>query len=352
MHDRVYSMRYIFLLCVAFASLVVSPTTCFSESAVQPAAAAVNFNNRILAVVNGTPISMLDVMKQLDLIFYRKYRDYQTKPEAKRQFYSSNWKDIFSELIDRELVLADAQEKQFTVSQGDVRQEMEEMFGPDLIKNVHEAGLTIPEVRKMLHADITLRRMLFFKVRAKAYASITPQDVAIAYEKLKRDATVDEEVVWQVITVKGDPKSSEKAAFQLALDLKPQDTPAKALDILKEKGRDDVQVTVSAPFTTARKALSKELVKIFSMLKPQSYSTPTSSRGRDGSISWKLYYLAGVQTGSFPSLQEIETQVREQLVTARVDQMTKEYVMTLHQHFGVDIDEINKALRSYEPFKI
>lgn len=313
---------------------------------------SINFNNRILAIVNGTPISMLDVVKQLDLLFYRKYRDYQTKPEAKVQFYTAHWKEVFSELIDRELVLADAQEKQFTVSQGDVRQEMEEMFGPDLIKNVHEAGLTIPEVRKLLHADITLRRMLFFKVRAKAYASISPQDVAAAYEKLKKEATVHEEVIWQVISIKGDPKKSEKVACQLAKELKPSDPPTKALNMVKDVEKEGIQLTLSAPFTTARKALSKELSTLFSSLKPQSYSAPISTRGRDGAVSWKIYFLSGVQSCSFPPLQEVETQVREQLVATRVEQMTKEYVVQLHHHFGVDIEEINKALRGYEPFKV
>src|SRR5580704_3365582 len=66
-------------------------------------------NNRILAKVNGKAISVLDIMKKMDMLFYRQYPQYANNAEARQQFYSMYWKTALQECIDKELIMADAQ---------------------------------------------------------------------------------------------------------------------------------------------------------------------------------------------------------------------------------------------------
>src|SRR5262245_8170025 len=89
-------------------------------------------NNRILAKVNGKAISAFDVMKKMDMLFYRQYPEYTAIPQARLQFYQVSWKRVLQELIDKELILADAEESKLQVSAGDIRQEMELLLGPNI----------------------------------------------------------------------------------------------------------------------------------------------------------------------------------------------------------------------------
>src|SRR6202035_4022048 len=59
-------------------------------------------NNRILAKVNGKAISVIDLMKKLDMLFYRQFPEYTSSMQARFQFYQANWKHVFQELLDKE----------------------------------------------------------------------------------------------------------------------------------------------------------------------------------------------------------------------------------------------------------
>src|SRR5205085_3839907 len=89
-------------------------------------------NNRILAKVNGKALSVYDIMKKMDLLFYRAFPEYTSSTVARFQFYEMNWQAVLRDLIDKELIIADADENKVEVSSGDVRQEMETLFGPNI----------------------------------------------------------------------------------------------------------------------------------------------------------------------------------------------------------------------------
>src|ERR1700730_13068687 len=67
-------------------------------------------NNRILAKVNGKEISVFDVMKKMDMLFYRQFPEYTSSMQARFQFYQVSWKRVLQDLIDKELIMADAEE--------------------------------------------------------------------------------------------------------------------------------------------------------------------------------------------------------------------------------------------------
>ena len=67
-------------------------------------------NNRILAKVNDKAISVVDVMKKMDVLFYREFPQYTSSMQARYQFYKANWKHVLEELVSKELVMADAEE--------------------------------------------------------------------------------------------------------------------------------------------------------------------------------------------------------------------------------------------------
>ncbi len=92
-------------------------------------------NNRILAKVQGKSISVLDVMKKMDLFISDHYPEILNAPAGKFQFYQAQWKPVLDQLIDTQLMMADAEnrEHKITVSDGELREEVMLRFGPNVM---------------------------------------------------------------------------------------------------------------------------------------------------------------------------------------------------------------------------
>ena len=58
--------------------------------------------NRILAKVNGKTLSVIDVMRKMDLFLQRNYPHLVDSKVARFQFYSSQWRETLAQMIDQE----------------------------------------------------------------------------------------------------------------------------------------------------------------------------------------------------------------------------------------------------------
>ena len=93
--------------------LIAAPITGHSEP-------KISINNRILARVNGKPLTTYDLVKKMDLAFYKQYPQYASSNMARFQFYQQGWSYVLDDLITEELILADAKESHIEVSAGDL----------------------------------------------------------------------------------------------------------------------------------------------------------------------------------------------------------------------------------------
>ena len=68
----------------------------------------VEIENRILLKVNKKAISVLDIVRKMDLLFYRQYPELISQSSARLQFYMASWQKVLQMVIDEELMIADA----------------------------------------------------------------------------------------------------------------------------------------------------------------------------------------------------------------------------------------------------
>ncbi|KAM9955010.1 hypothetical protein ACTFIW_000840 [Dictyostelium discoideum] len=61
---------------------------------------SITIDNQILATVRDHVITVLDLVKKMDMIFYRQYPEYRSSPEAGLQFYQTHWRAVLKEAID------------------------------------------------------------------------------------------------------------------------------------------------------------------------------------------------------------------------------------------------------------
>jgi antitoxin component of RelBE/YafQ-DinJ toxin-antitoxin module len=314
-------------------------------------------NNRILAKANGKAISVVDLMKKMDLLFYRQFPQYTNSSMARYQFYLANWQGVLSELIDRELIMADAAESKLTVSPGDVRQEMETMFGPNIIENLDKVGLTFEEAYQMVLSDITLKRMMYFRVQSKAINQTTPQKILDYYDKIAKDNIRDNEWIYRVITVRHkDPTKAAETANTVKNLLDEDkvsfaDLPQKLKELIPESPKQPA-VTVSEEYHTNEKELSDAFKTNLEALQPDSFSMPLPQKSRsDNSTVVRIFYLKEIKPGGVIPFKELEAKIKQILFEEAMEKESKTYLTKLRQHFDAQEGQIQELIDSdYQPF--
>lgn len=313
-------------------------------------------NNRIVAKVNGKAISVLDIMKKMDLLFYRQYPEYASSLPARFQFYQANWKHILQELMDKELILADAHDAKLPISAGDVRQEMEAMFGPNIIHSLDQAGLSFEEAMKMVQEDITIRRMIYSRVNAKVMKSITPQDIKKAYETYSKENIRPDIWRYHVISIRDKDVSRGAEAANLVHNLLNEKVPLSELTLKIKQTHpfENTSINVSEEYRHTEKEMSAAYKEILEGISSQSHSKPIPQKSRtDQSTVFRVFYLDEMQKGGAPSLKEVENEIKNRLTEVSVGEETERYIKKLRQHFDVQESYLKEMISSdFQPFSL
>lgn len=312
-------------------------------------------NNRILANVNGKPISVIDVMKKMDVVFYRRYPEYRDNVTARSQFYQNTWKDVLQQLVDKELIVADAAEGKLEVSNGDIRQELETMFGPNIISNLDRIGLSFEEAWEIVKDEIIIRRMLYFRVNSKAIKHITPQVIYEAYEKYAKNHPRETEWHYHVISIQDkNSENCEKIGAHIHNLLTQDHVPLNEIKPLLselELITETTKVNVSDEFSVKENEISASHKEILSQLKPDSYTEPVVQKSRSGANIYRIFYLKDTQLGGQIPFHELENQVISELTEQAIEVETESYLKRLRRHFHFDAQDVNRmASNDFQPF--
>lgn len=313
-------------------------------------------NNRILAKVNSKVISVIDLMKKMDMLFYKQFPQFATSIPARYQYYLANWKNVLTEMIDKELILADSEEVKLSVSAGDVREEMETLFGPNIIVNLDKIGLTYNEANKMVLDDIIMKRMLYFRVQSKALAKVTPQTIRNFYAEIAQKNIRDNVWVYNVVTIrhKDGAKAAETANYVYQLLSQDKLPLADLTEKFKDQEDKNSKVSVSEEFQTNEKELSETYMKTLITLAPESYSTPIMQKSRsDKSSVVRIFYLKKVIPGGAIPFSELADKIKEKLLDDEMDKESESYLKRLRQQYHVQDEDVEALLKEgFVPFEL
>jgi hypothetical protein len=312
-------------------------------------------NNRVLAKVNNKAITVVDVMKKMDVVFYKGFPEYANSKMARHQFYTVNWKQVLQDCIDKELILADAEENKMELSNGDIRQEIEHLFGPNIIANLDKIGMTLDEAWEIVKSDIIIRRMMMARVNQKASRNVYPKDVKAAYEDYVNKFERTNEWVYQLISVRDpDGKTAKAAAANIYGLLSQQAYPVdKIVEVAKEQGilEPTTTVNLSKDLRHKDKELSPAYKEILEKLQDGTFSQPSAQKSRDKSTVYRIFYLKQKEAHEPLPFTEVANKLKEKLIMDAVDKETVVYLDKLHERFAVDLDAIMKNIPAdFQPY--
>lgn len=334
-------MKKITFALALFLSCGCSFATADTPLHLEENAGTIVVHNRILAKVLGKTISVIDVMKKMDVFLNHYYPEYTDNTLAKYQFYSTQWRETLTQMIDTELMLADADEKEIPVTDGDVRETLQERFGPNIMASMDKLGITYEEARKMIHSELIVQRMTWFKINSKAILKVNSHDVKETYDEYCLKNPPLEEWKYQVLSIRaGDVKAGEAIAQQaFALLSKARlDFPLLA-EKLKEQQEltEDVVINVSETHQLKDKELSKAHKDILAGLAKGSYSAPISQVSRvDNSIVYRIFYLMDHTRKEVPPLPKVANKIRDDLIQRAAEKESTIYLGKLRERFGYD----------------
>jgi hypothetical protein len=314
-----------------------------------PHRSAIVVENRVLATVRDEVITVVDVVKKLDMVFHQQFPEYRQMPEARYEFYRAHWRKVLEELVNRQLIVSFAEEKQFGVTNGDVREELEEMFGPNVMMSLYEEGLSIHEVHEMMKADILLRRALSFYVQSPVIASITPELLREAYRARLEELRQKKGWLWRAVTIKSKKGDCPKDVA---------DTVWKRLERNHQKVEEivsslpeGIEVTVSQPFRSDHNDVSPAVCEILEKLPLRSYSEPCVSSGRsDPRQTWRCYIVDEHVEQKVPTLFELEPLLRQELAGPEIAKRTIAFFDDLRKQYHVKHLFSSDELMAFEPF--
>ena len=131
-----------------------APFALFAEmNLYAPEEPKLSVQNTILTRVNDNVISVVDVMKKMDLVMHQSYPDLVNSSQARMQFYSMHWKSVFNEMVDNELILADAESREIKLTDGEIREEMERRFGPNVQITLDKIGFSLDDAKNMIKKE-------------------------------------------------------------------------------------------------------------------------------------------------------------------------------------------------------
>lgn len=351
-----------YLLAVVFLTSAVcadplTDTLTLPPVPIPEASEGFRINNAILARVNGNAISVLDVIKKMDLAFHRSYPQLIDSKEARLQFYQSGWKTILSDMIHMELILADAVAKELKMTDGEVREEIENRFGPNIMSTLDRVGLTFDEAWKMIKNEMIVQRMKWYFVNSKALQTVTPKLVRQKYEEFCKENPGKETWQYQVLSLRSDEKDKiEEAAQQISqfLNEKSPDSsqPFLGVEAITSSFPECI-AQVSSEYTIENHNISDAHRQILQNISINTFSQPLSqtSRGDKKNLT-RIFYLKNHLVDKTPSFEEVAAKLQDDLLNQVAFEENQNYLEKLKKLYGHGQDFLEKIPDDFSPFTV
>jgi hypothetical protein len=301
-------------------------------------------NNRILANVHGKAFSVLDVMKQMDVFLKRHYPQYLASKPARYQYYMENWKNTLNEMINTELIMADSEGKDLKITDSDIRETMQERFGPNVISTLDSLNVTYEEAKTMIYQEKVVQQMTWFKANSRALQGISPNEVKKTYKEFVLQHPPVEEWKYQVLSVRAPQADAGRLIADKAFELlsKEKKSFQDTAEALKQEG---VAIQVSQDYAVTDKEMAKSHKEVLVNLATGSFSQPVSQVSRaDNTNVYRIFYLKDHLRHEPPAFEKVAMNIENQLIQQAMAKETAVYASKLRQRYNFDEKQMRESL--------
>ncbi|MGH2612336.1 MAG: SurA N-terminal domain-containing protein, partial [Rhabdochlamydiaceae bacterium] len=267
----------------------------FTASFLQAQSPGFVVNNRILTTVNGNNLSMLDVVKQMDVFLSQYYPQYLDSEPARMQFYTTQWKSTLQRMIDQELMMADAESREVKATDAEVREEIQNRYGPNIMESIDKLGISHDEAKKMVHQDLVVQKIQWLRVTSKVLSKVTTEVVKKAFDEYLIKNPPKEMWTYQFLTLRYDEIDMAMSCAEQIEDLQKASNGALsvAADLFKQKlpEKEWTRLSLSSELFSEEKELSQAHRDVLSKITIGDWSQPIVQQSRDGTQVVRIFHL-------------------------------------------------------------
>lgn len=342
------------LLLPAFCCLASLPLHSEAPAIQQEEPEELIIYNRILAKVNGKTLSVIDVMKKMDMFLQKYYPHLSNSKLARYQFFSSQWRENLAQMIDQELIIADAEHLEIKVTDAEVREEILNRFGPNTMPILDKLGLTYEETKQMIHDEMIVQRMMWFRVNSKALSKVNSHDVKEAYKQYCEQNPELEEWQYQVLSIRSPQKEASEALAKRAFDLLQSNLELATLPEKLATSEETLTVSLSPEMQADERSISTSHKEVLKTLAENSFSAPIAQVSRiDNSVVYRIFYLKKHSKKVLPPFEKMAEELKEQLLQAAANKENSHYIAKLRERLGYDEKHMLETLpNDFQPFAL
>lgn len=311
--------------------------------------------NRILVEINKKPISVLDVVKQMDNFLHRYYPQYADSKLAKYHYYKGYWRETLEQMIDNELMIADAENLKITISPTEVREEIHRRFDPNVLERLEQLNLSYEEIKDLITKDLLIQKIQWFRVMSKVHQKITAEELKKSYHDHLNKYPPKNSWQYQFVNIRIENKT-------LALEI------AEKLNLLKDKAENDLSkafelfssqnsekilqgIYISQDLDLEERMLSPQHLSVLQSIKPNNWSNPVWQTDRDGSFVLRIFHLKNHQRDETPPFESLLPQLKQDLLQRYAFEESEKYTKKLRDRFGYSENSLSIP-KHFEPFVI
>lgn len=345
----------VFFLCVTGSVFALGEGDSLSSSFGSSEPQEILVNNRVLVKIDGKAISLVDVVHKMDYLFYRQFPHLASSLMARYQFYTINWRHMLSSVLDDHLIMQDAKEKKVDeeIKDGDIRETMEELFGPEVVISLDKMGLSYDEAWELVKTDLTVQQMNQMMVRSRAQHEVSPKRVKKHYDSVIKEQPVEDKWVYQTLTIESKDEEKGKTVAEKALALLSEEKKTLAeLPAVLGQGDEEIVIRISEEFSRKEKELSPAHKAILQTLAVGTHSAPVlQSSKKDGVMAYRIFYLKESEKGKQVPLQELEAKISQEILSKAMARHGDAYVQKLRKHYGITEAYLKAMIpENFEPF--
>jgi hypothetical protein len=301
--------------------------------------------NRVLLKVGGKPITVMDIVKRMDMVFFQQYPQLMENQMARYQFYEGSWRHFFNVVLDEQLVVQDAKEKQVAVKEGEVRRSMERVFGSDPIINLTKAGLTFQEAYDLLEADLLVQKMNGGMVFQRALPEVNPKRVYEYYERMVAENPPKELYRYQVLSFRAptELEAKERALEAYHAIEKGEVTFDQIPSYLESE---ETKISLSEEFKREESEMSAAHRAALKELGEDRVSSPVIRKG----VAY-LFHMKEIEKNEIAPFAEMEKELQQKVLHERIVYHTNQYRERLRERYGFGKKELLAIIpEEFSPF--
>lgn len=302
-------------------------------------------NHQVLWQSSTSTITSYDLVKQMDLILLHQGK---TIPQQlKAEYYRNSWRDVLTNMIERDLVLQEAKDRGFKIERYEVMEEIIRRMGSDYILILDRENIALNDLIEDIEKELLVQRMIYIKVQYKAQRAITPGAIRAKYAQYLSENPETDLVDFHLYTVKASDAFNQTDFFETLgkLQERLRSNGAITQEQVDQISNEGTKVSRLEFKEIKTQQLTPTLLKHLAPLQEKEFTTWKESEDRH---IMKILYLLSREQQKPKKLSEMKEPIENSIFESNMQTASQEFLNKLYQQHSEELQELQRRLDQKE----